>query len=120
LLVASDGAIFAFGDAAFEESTGGQHLNKPVVGIAPDGTTRDYWLVATDGGILAFNASFLGSVGGVTLDQPVNGVAPTPDNLGYWLVASDGSIFRLQCTILQADGWARSRRANSGHGYEPH
>ena len=33
-LVASDGGIFAFGDAAFEGSTGGQHLNRPVVGMA--------------------------------------------------------------------------------------
>jgi hypothetical protein len=33
-LVASDGGIFAFGDAVFEGSTGGQHLNRPVVGMA--------------------------------------------------------------------------------------
>jgi hypothetical protein len=49
---------------------GGQHLNKPVVGIAPDDTTGGYWLDATDGGILVFNAPFLGSMGGVTLNQP--------------------------------------------------
>ena len=33
-LVASDGGIFAFGDAAFEGSTGGLPLNRPVVGMA--------------------------------------------------------------------------------------
>jgi hypothetical protein len=32
--VASDGGIFAFGDAAFHGSTGGITLNKPVVGMA--------------------------------------------------------------------------------------
>ncbi len=37
-LTASDGGIFAFGDAAFEGSTGGFPLNAPVVGIA-DGPT---------------------------------------------------------------------------------
>ena len=51
-LVASDGGIFTFGDAAFFGSTGAMHLNKPIVGMAatPDG--RGYWLVASDGGHL--------------------------------------------------------------------
>ncbi len=31
-LVASDGGVFAFGDAHFDGSTGGLTLNKPVVG----------------------------------------------------------------------------------------
>jgi hypothetical protein len=34
-LVASDGGIFTFGDAAFYGGTGGQHLNRPIVGMAP-------------------------------------------------------------------------------------
>ncbi len=33
-LVASDGGIFAFGDAPFEGSTGSLALNKPIVTIA--------------------------------------------------------------------------------------
>jgi hypothetical protein len=32
-LVASDGGIFAFGDAAFAGSTGSLTLNKPIVGM---------------------------------------------------------------------------------------
>jgi hypothetical protein len=32
--VARDGGIFAFGDAAFSGSMGGQHLNEPIVGMA--------------------------------------------------------------------------------------
>src|SRR5690349_1972286 len=53
-LVASDGGIFAYGDARFFGSMGGQHLNQAVVGMAatPDG--GGYWLVASDGGIFAF------------------------------------------------------------------
>jgi hypothetical protein len=34
LLAASDGGIFAFGDATFYGSQGGVPLNQPVVGIA--------------------------------------------------------------------------------------
>jgi hypothetical protein len=33
-LVASDGGIFPFGDAAGLGSTGGIHLNQPIVGMA--------------------------------------------------------------------------------------
>ena len=32
-LVAEDGGVFAFGDAAFYGSMGGHHLNAPVVGM---------------------------------------------------------------------------------------
>ena len=32
-LVASDGGIFAFGDAVFYGSTGAMRLNKPIVGM---------------------------------------------------------------------------------------
>ena len=93
-LVASDGGIFAFGDAGFYGSTGGLALNKPIVGMAatPDG--GGYWLVASDGGIFAFgDAGFYGSTGCLTLDKPIVGMAATPDGGGYWLVASDGGIF---------------------------
>jgi hypothetical protein len=91
--VASDGGIFAFGDAAFHGSMGGHPLARPVVGMAatPDG--RGYWEVASDGGIFAFGAAFRGSMGGQPLVRPVVGIAATPDGGGYWEVASDGGIF---------------------------
>ena len=58
--VASDGGVFAFGDAPFDGSMGGTTLAQPVVGMAPDGE-QGYWLVARDGGIFALNASFYGT-----------------------------------------------------------
>ncbi len=93
-LVASDGGIFTFGDAKFFGSTGGIHLNKPVVGMAPTPDGLGYWLVASDGGVFAFgDAGFFGSTGSLHLNKPIVGVAPTPDGKGYWLVASDGGVF---------------------------
>jgi N-acetylmuramoyl-L-alanine amidase len=93
-LVASDGGIFTFGDAAFDGSTGAMHLNAPIVGMAatPDG--KGYWLVASDGGIFTFgDAAFDGSTGAMSLNAPIVGMAATPDGKGYWLVASDGGTF---------------------------
>ena len=72
-MVASDGGIFAFGDAPFYGSTGGSVLNYPISGMAatPDG--RGYWLVAMDGGIFSFgDASFSGSGSALELGSPGN------------------------------------------------
>ncbi len=104
--VASDGGIFAFGDAAFYGSMGGKPLNQPVVGIAatPDG--KGYWEVASDGGIFAFgDAAFYGSMGGQPLNQPVVGLAATPDGKGYWEVAVRRRHLRLRRRrVLRLDG----------------
>ena len=75
-LVASDGGVFSFGDAAFYGSMGGTPLNKPIVGMAatPDG--KGYWLVASDGGVFSFgDAAFYGSMGGTPLNKPIVGMA---------------------------------------------
>jgi hypothetical protein len=93
-LVAGDGGIFSFGDAAFYGSMGGKPLDAPIVGMAatPDGD--GYWLVAGDGGIFSFgDAAFAGSMGGKPLDAPVVGMAAPPTEGGYWLVARDGGVF---------------------------
>ncbi len=93
-LVASDGGIFTYGDAAFEGSHGGSHLNAPIVGMAATADGGGYWLVASDGGIFTYgDAAFEGSHGGSHLNAPIVGMAATADGGGYWLVASDGGIF---------------------------
>jgi hypothetical protein len=92
--VASDGGIFAFGDARFHGSTGSIHLNQPIVGMAmtPDG--GGYWLVASDGGIFAFgDAHFYGSTGNIHLNAPIVGMAASPTGNGYWMAAADGGLF---------------------------
>jgi hypothetical protein len=76
-LVASDGGIFAYGDAAFHGSAGNVALTQPVVGMAatPDG--GGYWLVASDGGIFAYDGrygGFFGSAGDLRLTRPMVGI----------------------------------------------
>src|SRR4051812_20672859 len=63
-MVGSDGGVFGFADAGFHGSTGGQHLNQPIVGMAATPSGGGYWLVARDGGVFAFgDAHFYGSTG---------------------------------------------------------
>jgi L,D-peptidoglycan transpeptidase YkuD (ErfK/YbiS/YcfS/YnhG family) len=93
-VAASNGAVFAFGDARSFGSMQGQSLNRPIVGMAatPDG--GGYWLVASDGGIFSFgDAAFYGSTGAIHLNQPIVGMATGPGGAGYSMVAADGGVF---------------------------
>ena len=93
-LVAADGGIFAYGDAAFAGSHGGSPLNAPIVGMAAGADGGGYWLVAADGGVFAYgDAAFAGSHGGSPLNAPIVGMAAGADGGGYWLVAADGGVF---------------------------
>jgi hypothetical protein len=92
-LVASDGGIFAFGDAQFFGSTGSLTLNKPIVGMTatPDG--GGYILVASDGGVFAYgDAQFYGSLGGSPLTRPIVAMAMTTDGGGYWFSDNNGAV----------------------------
>jgi hypothetical protein len=86
--------VFAFG-TAFHGSMGGQRLDEPVVGIAPDPAAGGYWLVASDGGVFAFDAPFLGSTGGSGLGSPVISLDSTTSGRGYRLVRVDGGVTRF-------------------------
>ena len=70
---------------------GGKPLNKPVQSLVPDGDGSGYWLVASDGGIFAFDAPFRGSMGAIKLNKPVTGMVRYGD--GYLMVGEDGGIF---------------------------
>jgi hypothetical protein len=93
-MVASDGGIFAFGDAGYFGSMGGKPLNRPIVAMAAAPGGRGYWMVATDGGVFAFgDAPFYGSLAGERLSRPVVDFAVTPSGRGYWMALSDGSVY---------------------------
>ncbi len=88
------GGVYAFGDAKYYGSMGGQPLAQPIVGIASTADGKGYWEIAADGGIFSFgDAKFYGSMGGQPLAQPIVAIASTADGKGYWEVASDGGIF---------------------------
>ena len=53
-LVASDGGIFAFGDASFDGSLGSDPPPTPIVGVAPTSDGGGYWMLEADGTAHAF------------------------------------------------------------------
>ena len=89
-LVAADGGIFAFGDAALLGSTGGKPLNAPVVGIAA--TPGRLLAVASDGGIFVFGDSqYYGSVQYTSPSSPGTSTTPGAEkSYAYTLFAGYG------------------------------
>ena len=125
-LVAADGGIFSYGDAAFAGSAGcapPQRAGRRHGGVAPTAAATGW--SARDGGIFTYgDATFEGSAGALRLDAPVTGMAATPDGGGYWLVARDGGVFTYGDAALlrfaRRDDPARPRggpgRRGSGGG----
>ncbi len=73
---------------------------------------KGYWLVASDGGKLAYgDAAFHGSVVGQPLNQPIVGIASAMITGGYWLVAYDGGLF-----AFHAGSWCGSAGGQSYEG----
>ena len=118
-LVAADGGVFSFGDAAFYGSMGGIPLNAPVVAMAPTPDGHGYWLVAADGGVFSFgDAAFYGSMGGIPLNAPVVGIAAEPTGMG--LLAGGGRRRGLQlrrCRLLRIDGRSHSEQRPAGRSH---
>ena len=124
-MVASDGGVFAFGDAKFLGSAGGTRLNQPVVGMAATPSRNGYWLVANDGGVFAYgDAKFAGSTGGTKLNQPVVGMAAAPGNASAVLRDASGKAmgtvqFSQEGTKVRVDVLAEGL-SDGWHGFHVH
>jgi len=98
-MVASDGGVFAFGDATFEGSCPGiGGCSGAAVAVLPYQSGRGYWLVTATGNVYPFgDAPHLGSPG--PQSSPITSAAAMtvfpPGNTvyGYWILDADGQVF---------------------------
>jgi hypothetical protein len=92
-MVASDGGVFAFGDAQFEGSCPGiGGCSGAAVAVVPDASGKGYWLVTATGHVYAFgDAANYGQPGPQSV--PVTSAARTPDGKGYWILLSNGDPY---------------------------
>ena len=93
-LVAADGGVFTFGDAAFHGSTGHSGSTSRSWGwrTTPWPTATGSW-PGTGGSSPSGTPPSTAPPAGTTLNQPIVGMAAHPEGQGYWLVAADGGIF---------------------------
>ena len=90
-MVASDGGVFAFGDAHFAGSCPGiGGCAGSAVAVMPDASGKGYWVVTKTGSVYTFgDAPYFGAPGHGTVTSAV----ATPDGKGYWILLSDGEVF---------------------------
>ncbi|MGA2305675.1 MAG: G1 family glutamic endopeptidase [Acidimicrobiales bacterium] len=91
-MVASDGGVFAFGDAKFEGSCPGiGGCSGPAVAVVPDASGNGYWLVTATGHVYTFgDASYFGAPG--QQSTPVTSAVRTADGKGYWILFANGTV----------------------------
>jgi hypothetical protein len=91
-MVASDGGVFAFGDAKFEGSCPGiGGCAGRAVAVMPDHSGNGYWLVTSTGDVYAFgDASYYGAP--TPSSVPVVDAVATRDGNGYWLLFANGVV----------------------------
>ncbi len=92
-MVASDGGVFAFGDARYAGSCPGiGGCSGAAVAVVPDATGNGYWLATQTGNVYAFgDAAFYGAPG--NQGSPVTSAVRTADGGGYWVLLADGAVY---------------------------
>ena len=92
-MVASDGGVFAFGDAHFAGSCPGiGGCSGAAVAVMPDASGNGYWLVTQTGNIYTFgDAAYYGAPGNT--GSPVTSAVRTPDGKGYWILTANGTVY---------------------------
>jgi len=90
-MVASDGGVFAFGDAHFAGSCPGiGGCVGAAVAVIPDQSGSGYWVVTSTGEVYAFgDAPYLGAPGHGTVTSAV----ASPTGKGYWVLLNNGEVF---------------------------
>ena len=91
-MVASDGGVFAFGDARFAGSCPGiGGCSGTAVAVMPDSSGNGYWVVTQTGHVYSFGgAPYYGAPG--PQGVPVTSAVRTADGRGYWILFSNGAI----------------------------
>ena len=90
-MVASDGGVFAFGDAHFAGSCPGiGGCSGAAVAVMPDASGNGYWLVTYTGSVYTFgDAPDFGAPG----HGNVTSAVASPDGLGYQVLLSNGQVY---------------------------
>ena len=114
-IVASNGRVFAFGDARVHGADGTRDLGK-VVGLAPTADGRGFWLLNSQAQVLSFgDARFFGDLHRSGLTTVV-GIAATAPGVGSKRSASIASAATIAALNAQLAARAAQPRAASEAG----
>jgi hypothetical protein len=113
-MVASDGGVFAFGDARFEGSCPGiGGCSGAAVAVVPDATGNGYWVVTSTGAVYTFGDAVNDGQPG-TQSSKITSAAATPSGGGYWILDAAGQVFPFGNAAVLGD-----MPAGSAGGFDP-
>ena len=114
-MVASDGGVFAFGDAHFAGSCPGiGGCSGAAVAVMPDSSGNGYWLVTATGHVYTFgDAPYFGAPG--PQSSAITSAVATPDGEGYYILDANGQVFAYG----DANGSLGNVPAGSTGGFNP-
>ena len=118
-LVASDGGIFNYGNAAFLRLGRGHPPERTRSwGWRPTPDGKGYWLVASDGGIFNYgDARYYGSAGAIHLNKPIVGHGGHGRRQGLLAGGLRRRDLQLRrCRVLRLRRGHPSQQAHRGHG----
>ena len=111
-MVASDGGVFAFGDARFEGSCPGiGGCSGAAVAVMPTPAGNGYWLVTQTGNVYAFGDAPTTAHPGT--GSPVTSAVRTPDGSGYWILMAERAVFAY------GDAASLGAARRDGGGFNP-
>ena len=92
-MVASDGGVFAFGDAHFSGSCPGVGgCAGAAVAVLPDASGNGYWVMTNTGNVYAFgDAAYYGGPG--PQSSPITSAVASTSGLGYYVLDANGQVF---------------------------
>ncbi|HUP87566.1 MAG TPA: S8 family serine peptidase [Acidimicrobiales bacterium] len=93
-MVGRDGAVYAFGDAAYHGAPSGLARGVEAVDLEPTPSLDGYWVVTNLGQVHAFgDAPYLGGVdGAVAFGEAVTSISATATGRGYWIFTTKGRV----------------------------
>ena len=121
-LVASDGGIFTYGDAAFYGSTGGhapQQADRRAWRPPPTAGATGWWPPTGASSPTATPPSTARPAAIDPQQARSSGMAATPDGRGYWLVASDGGIFTYGDAAFYGSTGGLALEPTTSSGWQP-
>jgi hypothetical protein len=97
-ILASNGAIYSYGDAQYYggANTGDLSGSEKAVGMATTSDGKGYWILANDGAVFSFgDAAYYGggNTGDFTNGELAVSITPDAGATGYWILTNQGGVF---------------------------
>ena len=116
---ASDGGVFAFGDAGFHGSLGSIPQSRPIVSITSSADGGGYWIANNNGAVSEFGDAYYWGSAPQVINRPVVGMAQATGSGSFSVSSYQSGSYGYDISKWQGLDLAAARptpSASSGRG----